>query len=70
MFNRENGEENLRRQFPNVERHDVDSKVTVREREKLVAYAASLSVPTRPIPDDLRLPFVTHSRVSIFFATT
>ncbi len=70
MFTRENGDEILRRQFPNVERYDVEATVTVRERAKLVAYAASLSVPTQPIPDDLTLPFVTHTRVSIFFATT
>jgi SAM-dependent methyltransferase len=69
MFNRENGEETLERHFSKVERHDVDAKVTVREREKLVAYAASLSVPTQPIPDDLALPFVTYSRVSIFVAS-
>jgi SAM-dependent methyltransferase len=69
MFHRENGEAILRRHFANVERHDVDSKVTVREREKLVAYARSLSVPTEPVPDDVPLPFVTYSRVSIFVAT-
>jgi SAM-dependent methyltransferase len=69
MFHRENGEEILRRHFAKVDRYDVDAKVTVREREKIVAYAASLSVPTQPIPDDLGLPFVTYSRVSIFVAT-
>jgi SAM-dependent methyltransferase len=69
MFHRENGEEILRAQFADVERFDLDAKVTVRGREKLVAYAASLSVPTEPIPDDLALPFVTYSRVSIFVAT-
>jgi SAM-dependent methyltransferase len=69
MFNSENGEEILRRHFSDVVRHDVDAKVTVREREKLVAYAASLSVPTHPIPEELALPFVTHSRVAIFVAT-
>jgi SAM-dependent methyltransferase len=69
-FTRENGGEILRRHFPNVERHDVEATVTVRERAKLDAYAASLSVPTHPIPDDLPLPFLTQTRVSIFFATT
>jgi SAM-dependent methyltransferase len=68
-FSRENGDERLRRRFAHVERRDVESAVTVREREKLVAYADSMSLTTKPVPGDLPLPFVTHARVSIFVAT-
>src|SRR5438445_7883716 len=44
-FNSENGEEHLRRHFSAVERFDTVVKATVREREKLVAYRDSVSVP-------------------------
>jgi SAM-dependent methyltransferase len=68
-FNRENGEEWLLRWFSRVERRDVDVAVTVREREKLVAYQRSMSVPSRPVPEDVELPLVVHGRVTIFVAT-
>jgi SAM-dependent methyltransferase len=67
-FNRENGEERLRRHFAHVERRDVDGKVIVRDRAKLVAYRDSLSSEVAVIPDDLELPFVVHARSSIFDA--
>ncbi len=69
-FNGENGEEHLGRRFAQVARHDMEVEVTVREREPLVAYQRSMQVETRPVPDDVPLPFVTHSRPTIFFATT
>jgi SAM-dependent methyltransferase len=70
MFNRENGEEFLRRHFRRVERRDADGVVIVRDRAKLVAYRDSLSVESRPIPEDVELPFLVHRRSSIFLATT
>lgn len=68
-FNRENGEEHLRRHFAQVERHDMEIAVTVRERAKLVAYQQSMQVETVPLPERVELPFVTYSRPTIFFAT-
>jgi SAM-dependent methyltransferase len=69
-FNSENGEEHLLRHFSAVERFDTVVKATVREREKLVAYRNSVSVPAAEVPDDVELPFVVHGRSTIFFATT
>jgi len=68
-FRRENGEEYLGRHFSAVERLDVDGTVTVRDRAKLVAYCASLSVETAPVPDEVELPFIVHRASSIFVAT-
>jgi SAM-dependent methyltransferase len=69
-FNSENGEEHLGRHFSAVERFDTVVKATVREREKLVAYRDSVSVPAAEVPDDVQLPFVVHGRSTIFVATT
>jgi SAM-dependent methyltransferase len=69
-FNRENGEEFLRKHFAQVERLDLETEVTVRDRQKLVDYQQSLSVPTQPVPKDVELPFIVHARVSIFVAMT
>jgi SAM-dependent methyltransferase len=69
-FNRENGEDFLRKHFTQVERLDLELEVTVRDRQALVDYQQSTSVPTQPVPDDVELPFITHSRVSIFVAMT
>jgi SAM-dependent methyltransferase len=69
LFSRENGEELLRRHFAEVERIDADGVVTVRERAKLVAYRESLITETRPVPDDVELPFIVHCASSIFVAT-
>jgi SAM-dependent methyltransferase len=69
-FNSENGEEHLRRHFSSVERFDSVVTATVREREKLVAYRNSVSVPTQPVPEDVELPFIVHGRTSIFVAMT
>jgi SAM-dependent methyltransferase len=68
-FNRENGEELLRRHFSDVDRRDVDVTVTVRERAKLVAYRDSMSLAVARVPDDVALPFIVHARTSIFVAT-
>jgi SAM-dependent methyltransferase len=70
VFNSENGEELLRRHFADVERIDTLTQATVHDRETLVAYQQSVSVPSRPIPDDVELPFVVHGRTTVFFATT
>jgi SAM-dependent methyltransferase len=68
LFNRENGEELLRRHFSQVERRDADGVVTVRNRQKLVAYRDSMQVPVQPVPEQVPLPFVIHRRVSVFVA--
>ena len=69
-FNRENGEDHLRRHFSTVERFDTEVTATVRERAKLVAYRDSVSVPTQPVPEDVELPFIVHGHTSIFVAMT
>ena len=69
-FNSENGEELLRRHFAGVERFDGEVKATVGDRETLVAYRDSVSVPTAEVPEDVELPFVVHGRSTIFVATT
>jgi ubiquinone/menaquinone biosynthesis C-methylase UbiE len=69
-FNSESGEEHLRRHFAVVERFDTVVTATVREREKLVAYRDSVSVPAGEVPEDVELPFVVHGRSTIFVATT
>lgn len=69
-FNSENGEDILRRHFSVVERFDCVVKATVRDRETLVAYRDSVSVPACEVPEDVELPFVVHGRSTIFVATT
>ena len=69
-FSRENGEQFLRPHFSTVERFDADVSVAITDRQKLVAYRDSVSAGTRPVPEDVELPFVFHGRSSIFFATT
>lgn len=68
-FNRENGAELLGRRFATVAQHDLEITVTVRDRAKLVAYQQSMSVPASPVPAEVEMPFVIHSRPTIFFAT-
>jgi SAM-dependent methyltransferase len=69
-FNRENGEDFLRRHFTQIERLDLDFEVTVRDRQKLVDYQQSTTVPTQPVPEHVELPFIIHGRPSIFVAMT
>ena len=69
-FNSENGEEHLARHFSNIERFDTVLTATVHDRETLVAYRDSVSVPASEVPDDVELPFVVHGRSTIFVATT
>jgi len=69
-FSRENGEALLAPHFARIDRFDMESVVTVREREKLVAYRDSLTVATAPVPSDIELPFVVHGRTTVFVATT
>ena len=69
-FSRENGEELLRRRFAEVARIDADVEVRVHDRDVLVAWGRSVSGETREVPEDIDLPFVTHGRTTIFFATT
>jgi SAM-dependent methyltransferase len=65
-----NREELLSKHFAQVERLDLELEVTVRDRQTLVDYQQSTSVPTQPVPEEVELPFITHSRVSIFVAMT
>jgi SAM-dependent methyltransferase len=69
-FSSENGEEHLRRHFSGIERFDTVVTATVWERETLVAYRNSVSVPAGEVPGDVELPFVVHGRSTIFVATT
>lgn len=69
-FNRENGDEFLRKHFAIVERVDLETEVTVHDRQKLVDYQQSTTVPTQSVPEDVDLPFVVHGRTSIFVAMT
>jgi SAM-dependent methyltransferase len=69
-FSSENGDELLRRHFATVERFDAVVRATVRDRDVLVAYGASINTPTADVPDDVELPFVVHGRTTIFVATT
>ncbi|HEX4677657.1 MAG TPA: class I SAM-dependent methyltransferase [Gaiellaceae bacterium] len=69
-FNSENGQEHLERHFSSVERFDTVVTATVRERERLVAYRNSVSVPTQPVPENVELPFTVHGRTTIFVAMT
>ena len=70
LFNSENGEEILRRHFAHVERHDSEIVAIVREREILEGYRTSLSYDTRPVPEDVELPFRVSGRSTVFVATT
>jgi SAM-dependent methyltransferase len=69
-FNSESGEQYLRRHFDSIERFDTVVTATVREREKLVAYRNSVSVPAAEVPEAVELPFIVHGRTSIFVAMT
>jgi ubiquinone/menaquinone biosynthesis C-methylase UbiE len=68
-FNRENGEEHLRKYFSAVRRVDTELVVTVRDRAKLVAYQESMQIDSQPVPEDVALPFVIHALPTIFVAT-
>jgi len=69
VFTAENGEATLARHFADVSRRDVVGYAVVADRETLVAYADSVSAPTQPVPEDVPLPFVVHSRGAVFVAT-
>ncbi len=68
-FNAENGEEVLRRHFRDVTRRDVVAVATVRDRQTLVEYQRSMLRETQPVPDDVRLPLLVHSRGVVFVAS-
>jgi SAM-dependent methyltransferase len=68
-FNSENGEASLSRHFSNVERIEANVVAVVDDREVLEGYRRSLLYETRPLPDDLELPFRVHGRTTIFVAT-
>jgi SAM-dependent methyltransferase len=70
VFRSENGEESLSRHFSHVERHDVVARATVRDRQTLVDYSASLMVETNPVPEDVELPFIVDSSGTVFVAIT
>ncbi len=67
-FSRENGSAFLAPHFSQLERRDVDARLMIRDRQKLVAYQQSMSVPANPVPDDVPLPFVIHTRSCVFVA--
>lgn len=69
LFNSENGEESLARHFSHVERHDTELTAIVRSRDTLEGYRRSLSYDTKPVPDDLELPFRVSGRTTVFVAT-
>jgi SAM-dependent methyltransferase len=68
-FNSENGEATLRRHFAGVQRADANVVAVVDDRDVLEGYRRSLLYETRPLPDDLELPFRVHGRTTIFVAT-
>ncbi|HEY6962148.1 MAG TPA: class I SAM-dependent methyltransferase [Gaiellaceae bacterium] len=67
-FNAGNAEEILLRHFRTVERTDVEGTATVRDRQRLVDYRDSLMVETRPVPEDVPLPFVVRTGGVMFVA--
>lgn len=69
QFNAENGEEILLRHFRHIARTDAEVVAVVEDREILEAYRRSLSYETRPLPDEIPLPFRVHGRTTIFVAT-
>jgi SAM-dependent methyltransferase len=69
QFNAENGESILRRHFRDVERTDVEIVAIVDDRATLEAYRRSLSYETRPLPEEIAMPFRVHGRTTIFVAT-
>lgn len=68
VFSAENGEQELRRHFASVQRRDLVAAATVRDRETLVRYQESMSIDTRPVPEDIPLPFRVHARSVILVA--
>jgi SAM-dependent methyltransferase len=68
VFNAENGEDTLSRHFTSVQRRDVVAVATVRDRQTLVDYQASMMADTQPVPDDVPMPFAVHSRGVVFTA--
>jgi SAM-dependent methyltransferase len=68
VFDAENGEAALRRHFAAVTRRDVVAVATVRDRDTLVAYQRSMLTETQPVPEEVRLPLLVHSRGVVFVA--
>ncbi len=68
-FNAENGEASLRRHFSKVVTTEANVVAVVDERDVLEGYRRSLLYETRPLPDELELPFRVHGRTTIFVAT-
>lgn len=68
LFNAENAEVRLGPYFSRIDRHDTEIVAIVDDRETLVAYRRSLSYESRPVPEDVPLPFRVHGRTSIFVA--
>jgi hypothetical protein len=52
-----------------VERTEANVVAVVDEHAVLEGYRRSLLYETRPLPDDLELPFRVHGRTTIFVAT-
>jgi SAM-dependent methyltransferase len=70
QFHSERGEELLRPYFTQVDRVDTELVAVVEDRETLVRYRDSLPYETRPVPDDVPLPFHVHGRSTVFVAST
>lgn len=71
-FNRDNGEELLRRRFASVERIDVDGWVTFPDGAAIRRYVASMITEASKadaVPDDVG-PVRAGTRVTVFVATT
>jgi len=69
VFSAENGEQSLRRHFDSVTRRDVVAVATVRDRRTLVEYQQSMLAETQPVPDEVPLPLLVHSRGVVFVAS-
>lgn len=69
MFSAETGGDALRRHFTDVERTDIEAWATVRDRQTLLDYRASMLVETTPVPGDLELPLRVGARTALFVAT-
>jgi SAM-dependent methyltransferase len=69
MFRSETGEESLRRHFADVACTDVEAWATVRDRQVLLDYRASMMVQTNPVPENVELPLRVGARTTLFVAT-
>jgi SAM-dependent methyltransferase len=72
-FNRENGEQALRRYFTRVDRRDIDDWIVFPSRKPVVTYLESsfgLRAAAENVPRQLPVPFRVRRAVSVFTAET